>query len=77
MHKFLEKIKKLETKPRVIKNFLNDGEVKLFKKLYEELPIEINNKRQRIVKKKWAIEFNKELQVKYIQKLKSGQKSKI
>jgi len=70
LHKFLEKIKKLETKPRVIKNFLNDGEVKLFKKLYEELPIEINNKRQRIVKKKWAIEFNKELQVKYIQKLK-------
>ena len=51
MHKFLEKIKKLETKPRVIKNFLNDEEVKLFKKLYEELPIEINNKRQKIVKK--------------------------
>ena len=56
MHKFLEKIKKLETKPRVVKNFLNDEEVKLFKKLYKELPIEINNKRQRIVKKKWAIE---------------------
>ena len=70
MHKFLEKIKKLETKPHVIKNFLNDEEVKLFKKLYEELPIEINNKRQKIVKKKWAIEFNKELQIKYIQKLK-------
>lgn len=70
MHKFLEKIKKLETKPRAIKNFLNDEEVKLFKKLYEELPIEINNKRQKIVKKKWAIEFNKELQIKYIQKLK-------
>ena len=70
MHKFLEKIKKLETKPRAIKNFLNDKEVKLFKKLYEELPIEINNKRQKIVKKKWAIEFNKELQIKYIQKLK-------
>ena len=70
MHKFLEKIKKLETKPRVIKNFLNDEEVKLFKKLYEELPVEINNKRQKIVKKKWAIEFNKELQIKYIQKLK-------
>ena len=70
MHKFLEKIKKFETKPRIIKNFLNDEEVKLFKKLYEELPIEINNKRQKIVKKKWAIEFNKELQTKYIQKLK-------
>jgi len=70
LHKFLEKIKKFETKPRVIKNFLNDEEVKLFKKLYEDLPVEINNKRQKIVKKKWAIEFNKELQIKYIQKLK-------
>ena len=63
MHKFLEKIKKLETRPRVINNFLNKEEVKLFKKLYEELPIEINNKRQKIIKKKWAIEFNKELQI--------------
>ena len=69
MHKFLEKIKKLETKPRVIKNFLNDEEVKLFKKLYEELPIEINNKRQKIVKKKWDIRFQKELQINYIKKL--------
>ena len=70
MHKFLEKIKKLETRPRVINNFLNTEEVGLFKKLYEELPIEINNKRQKIIKKKWAIEFNKELQIRYTQKLK-------
>jgi len=70
LHKFLEKIKKLETRPRVINNFLNKEEVKLFKKLYEELPIEINNKRQKIIKKKWAIEFNKELQIRYNQKLK-------
>ncbi len=70
MHKFLEKIKKLETRPRVINNFLTTEEVRLFKKLYEELPIEINNERQKIVKKKWAIEFNKELQIRYTQKLK-------
>ncbi len=70
MHKFLEKIKKLETRPRVINNFLNTEEVRLFKKLYEELPVEINNKRQKIIKKKWAIEFNKELQIRYTQKLK-------
>ena len=70
MHKFLEKIKKLETRPRVINNFLNTEEVRLFKKLYEELPIEINNERQKIIKKKWAIEFNKELQIRYTQKLK-------
>jgi len=70
LHKFLEKIKKLETRPRVINNFLTTEEVRLFKKLYEELPIEINNERQKIVKKKWAIEFNKELQIRYTQKLK-------
>ena len=70
MHKFLEKIKKFETRPRVINNFLNTEEVKLFKKLYEELPIEINNKRQKIIKKKWSVEFNKELQIRYTQKLK-------
>ena len=54
----------------VINNFLNTEEVKLFKKLYEELPIEINNKRQKIIKKKWSVEFNKELQIRYTQKLK-------
>ena len=70
MHKFIEKIKSLETRPCVINKFLNSEEVKLFEKLYEELPIEINNKRQKIVKKKWSIEFNKELQVRYSQKLK-------
>ena len=51
MHKFLEKIKRLETRPCVINNFLNNEEVRLFKKLYEELPIEINNKRQKIINK--------------------------
>ena len=51
MHKFIEKIKSLETRPCVINKFLNSEEVKLFEKLYEELPIEINNKRQKIVKK--------------------------
>ena len=70
MHKFLEKIKKFETRPRVINNFLNTEEVKLFKQLYEELPIEINNTRQKIIKKKWSVEFNKELQIRYTQKLK-------
>ena len=70
MHKFLKKIKELETRPFVINNFLNTEEVRLFRKLYEELPIEINNKRQKIIKKKWSIDFNKELQIRYNRKLK-------
>ena len=62
MHKFIEKIKKFESKPFIVNNFLNKDEIKLFENLYKELPIEINNKRQKIVKKKWDIRFQKELQ---------------
>ena len=70
MHKFIEKIKKFETKPFVVNNFLDKEEIELFQKLYDELPVEIDNKRQKIVKKKWSIDFNKELQRKYTEKLK-------
>ena len=70
MHKFIKKIKKLEGKPFIVSNFLNKEEVKLFQKLYDELPIEIDNKRQKIVKKKWSVEFNKELQKKIYSKIK-------
>ncbi len=70
MHKFIENIKKFESKPFIVSNFLNEDEIKLFKKLYDELPIEIDNKRQKIVKKKWSDDFNKELQKKYVEKLK-------
>ena len=70
MHKFIEKIKKFESKPVIINNFLNKDEINLFQRLYEELPIEINNRRQKIIKKKWSVEFNNELQKNYTEKLK-------
>ena len=70
MHKFIEEIKEFETKPFIVNNFFNKEEIELLQKLYYELPIEINNKRQKIIKKKWPIDFNKELQIKYTQKLK-------
>ena len=69
MHKFIEKIKSLESKPVVIKNFINRKEVKDFQRLYKELPLEINNQRQRIIKKKWSIKFSYELQELYRKKL--------
>ena len=47
MHKFIEKIKNYEEKPYVIKNFLNPKEIADFIKLYQELPIEVNNQRQK------------------------------
>ncbi len=71
MHKFIEKIKKYEEKPYVIKNFLNLKEIADFIKLYQELPIEVNNQRQKIVKKKWSKKFFPELQSVYKKKLKS------
>jgi len=70
LHKFIEEIKEFETKPFIVNNFFNKEEIELLQKLYYELPIEIDNKRQKIIKKKWPIDFNKELQIKYTQKLK-------
>ena len=51
MHKFIEKIKKNESGPFVIENFINTNEIKLFQELYRDLPLEINNTRQKIIKK--------------------------
>ena len=71
MHKFIEKIKQFEKKPFIVKNFISNKEVESFVKLYNELPIEINNQRQRIVKKKWASNFFPDLQTAYKKKLQS------
>ena len=45
-----ENIKKFESKPFIVSDFLNKDENKLFENLYKELPIEINNKRQKMIK---------------------------
>ena len=71
MHKLINKIKENESKPYVISNFINKKELELFKKLYTELPLEIDNKRQKIKKKKWSENFYSDLQVKYKKKLTS------
>ena len=72
MHKYLDEIKKNEQKPFVIKNFINNEEIKLFKKLFDDLPVEINNTRQKIIKKKWSTNFFPDLQKTFIQKLKAN-----
>ena len=48
----------------VIKKFINRDEISKFQELYEELPVEINNQRQKILKKKWSSDFDLELQKK-------------
>ena len=71
MHKFIKKIKQFEKKPFVVKNFINSKEVENFIKLYKELPIEVNNQRQKIIKKKWSSNFFPDLQMIYKEKIKS------
>jgi len=70
MHKNINEIKINESSPKVIKNFLNADEIQEFQELYNNLPVEINNKRQNILKKKWLKSFSPELQKKYLNKLK-------
>ena len=67
----IDEIKKNESKPIIVKNFLDKAEILKFQKLYSDLPVEVDNKRQKIVKKKWSINFEKELQINYKNKLKS------
>ena len=45
MHKNLEKIKKLESPPKILKNFIAKKVAKI-SKLYENLPITVHNKKQ-------------------------------
>tara|TARA_B100000941_G_C28490786_1_gene547824 strand:- start:59 stop:757 length:699 start_codon:yes stop_codon:yes gene_type:complete len=71
MHSKIDEIKKNESKPIIVKNFLDKAEILKFQKLYSDLPVEVDNKRQKIVKKKWSINFEKELQINYKNKLKS------
>ena len=71
MHKKIKEIQKNESRSFIVKNFINQKEIEIFQNLYKDLPIEINNKRQKILKKKWSSNFLPEFQEKYTAKLKS------
>ena len=62
MHENLDKIKSLESPTRIIKNFLNSDEIEKFLKLYSELPITINNLKQKVIKKRWVSGLGMELE---------------
>jgi|TARA_B100001094_G_C18056271_1_gene732648 hypothetical protein len=57
MHENLDKIKSLESSPRIVKNFLNSEEIEIFLKLYSELPVTVNNLKQKVIKKRWISGF--------------------
>ena len=71
MHNNLEKIKSLESPPKVIKNFINSEEIELFLELYKELPITVNNLKQKVIKKRWLDKFGIELELLFKSRLKS------
>ena len=69
MHSDLDKIKKLESPPRVIKNFISSSEINQFLRLYEDLPITVNNLKQKVIKKRWLYGFGKILEPLFKSKL--------
>ena len=72
MHKKIKLIKKIESPPFIIKNALTKKEIKKIQNLYKILPIEKNNKRQKIIKKKWIIDFHSDLQKIIMKKVKKN-----
>jgi hypothetical protein len=71
MHKKIEEIKKNESAPKVIKNIFNSEEIKKFVDLYNLLPTTVHNKKQNVVKKRWLIDYSKELEQLFFNKLKN------
>ena len=71
MHKNIEKIKKSEGKPKVLKNIFSKSELEKFLNLYQELPITVHNKKQNVIKKRWLIEYGKDLERVFYDRLKN------
>ena len=70
MHQKINQIKKNEFSPLIIKKILTKKQIKKIQNLYKILPIEINNKRQKIIKKKWIKNFYPDLQKLIMKKIK-------
>lgn len=71
MHKNIEKIKKLEGSPQVIKNLFSKNEIDKFMELYQKLPTTVHNKKQNVIKKRWLKSFNEELENLFYEKVKN------
>ena len=67
--KHLEKIKGLESPPKIVKVF-SIKEIKMIQDLYASLPERTFNKKQNVRKKAWIQNYNKELDKIYLNKLK-------
>ncbi len=71
MHKNIDKIKKLEGSPQVIKNVFSKTEIEKFINLYQKLPTTVHNKKQNVIKKRWLKDYNQELESLFYNKVKN------
>ena len=71
MHKKINQIKKNESSPKVIKKLFSKEEINKFLKLYNELPTTVHNKKQNVIKKRWLVEYGKDLEELFYSKLKN------
>ena len=71
MHKNIDKIKNLESPPRVIKNLFEKNEIEKFFNLYNELPTTVHNKKQNVIKKRWLKNYSNELENLFYSKVKN------
>ena len=70
-HIKLDKIKKLQSPPKIL-NLFSEREIKMMQELYYTLPETVFNARQNVRKKAWVPNFNKELDKLYLDKLKDA-----
>ncbi len=69
MKNLINEIKKLESKPKVIKNIFSGKEIDDFLKLYDGLPTTVHNKKQNVIKKRWLQGYNKGLEKIFCERL--------
>ena len=69
MRKELEKIKKSESPPEVIRNLYSKEEIKEFLNLYADLPTTVHNKKQNVIKKRWLQGYNEKLEKIFYERL--------
>ena len=71
MHRNIDKIKSLESAPKVIKNLFSKREIENFLNLYHKLPTTVHNKKQNVIKKRWLKDYDKELESLFEKRIKN------
>jgi len=70
-NKNIDKIKKLEGSPKIIKNLFSKSEIEKYLTLYQKLPITVHNKKQNVIKKRWLKNYNEELESLFYDRVKN------